>query len=760
MSWTDQTIAYLSQSDYVPLTAEDLSHKLAIPAAERAEFKKNLAQLLREGVILTVKKDRLVLPAAADLAIGYVKFRSSGTALFFPETRPGVAQPSALQPWQIRAEDTGVARHGDKVVVRRERSARPRYRQAVNRQGRRRAESDQTNGRVIRILSRSRTSLTGTLRKSRFCFYVVPDDPRFAQDIIVPDPTRAMLRPIPQTGDKVVVNLEEWETRHLSPEGEIVEVLGRSHQPGPELTGILRQYDLSIEFPPAVRAEAAALAPQVSEADRAGRVDLRHLSTVTIDPDDAKDFDDALSIERLANGALRIGVHIADVAHYVRPGSPLDREAIRRGNSTYLVGVVVPMLPEALSNGLCSLVEGADRLTKSVFLTFAAARRAPRVDFANSVIRSRKRLTYRQALAFLREDSLARIVRVRPPAGHLTGATGRPLDELAEETLLTLQKDLRDLWSVASQLRNKRIAAGSLDLDMPEVKIFTDPEGWAEKIERIEHDESHQLVEEFMLAANQALARHLSRAGRPLPYRVHDEPDADRLDELQAEMARFSIATGDLRHRKQVKALLDRIRDHPQSYYLRTQFLRSLRQACYRERADGHYGLHFAHYAHFTSPIRRYADLLLHRILADYLAGLPGAPAVDLGGSRYTVEQLGEICRHISGTEQNSSEAERDSVKIKLLEYFERDLARAQPSAFEAIITAVKNHGFFVELTESLAWGLVHVSTLQDDLYELDADGHRLIGRRHKRTFAVGQTIQVRVVKVDRVKRQIDFAVA
>jgi ribonuclease R len=645
--------------------------------------------------------------------------------------------------------------HGDRVVARMNQETFKR-RKGRDQQKRR---FDEPTARVIRVLERANETLAGTLRRSRHFYFVIPDEPRIIQDILVPDPKDSKLSPKPQVNDKVVVELAPWEQRHLNPEGEIIEVLGTTHTPGAEYQALLRNYKLNPEFPPAVLKEVRSIPKTVPKAALKSRVDHREVFTFTIDPQDAKDFDDALSIEQLEGGNYRIGVHIADVSAYVRPGTELDNEGYNRGNSTYLVGKVIPMLPHELSNGICSLVEDEDRLTKTVFLEFTPRGKLVKTDFANTVIRSNKRLTYEQAYMLLQEDNIEKARQMPVPPAHQTGATGRALASLSDRELNRLQDHIRRLWSIASRLRDRRMKAGSLDLDMPETKIYVDPEGWADRIVKVEHDESHQLIEEYMLSANEAVAKALNHRRLPAVHRVHDKPDAAKLDELAAYMETAGIHAGDLTTKKHMTTLLEKVRAHPQSHTLRVMVLRSLKQAQYRASPDGHYGLGKQHYLHFTSPIRRYADLVVHRVFDRYLVpDKNNDPKVKL--EKYDAGSLAQIAQHVSLTEQNSTEAERESTKLKLLEFFERELDKKPRSTFPAVIMDVRNHGMFIELTESLAYGLVHISTLHDDLYRASPDGSKLVGRKHRRTFKVGDTIQVGVHRVDRFKRQIDFLVA
>jgi ribonuclease R len=581
---------------------------------------------------------------------------------------------------------------------------------------------------------------------------VAPDDPRFVYEIGVPDPTKSKVQPTPHPGDKVVVRLGEWRRREQPLMGEVTERLGRTHEPRAELLGIFIKHGLEANFPADVEREAAAIPSTVSAKDIEGRLDYRAVPVFTIDPDDAKDFDDALSIEHLEGGDVRVGIHIADVSTYVKPGTAIDREARTRGNSTYLVGTVIPMLPEKLSNGLCSLVEAQDRLCKAVFLTFGPDIRIKQTDFANTVIRSRKRLTYKQAYALLFENSLEKIRAMPVPPKHQTGSTGRALRDLNDWELSDLQTWIRALWRIASSLRQARMAHGSLDLDMPETKIFVDPQGYADRLERIEQDESHQLIEEFMLAANEALARLTKTQRLPSLYRVHGEPDAEKLSDYRQFVATFGIKVGDLTRREEVVKLLKILKTHQQGYTLRTQFLRSLKKACYLAAPEGHYGLHKKDYTHFTSPIRRYSDLVVHQVLQSYLGRRPDGSA-----ARHDIRGVTQLAEHLSLTEVNSSEAERESVKIKLLEFFERELAKKKKTSFAAIITDVRRHGFFIELVESMTFGFVSSDTLGDDYYQLNPEGNALIGRRKHRAYELNGRLDVEVDKVDRFKRVIDF---
>jgi ribonuclease R len=733
----------MAKPGYTPMRLEDLAREIGADQVAYKRLRKIVPKLISTGALVVVKRDLLALPPQGDQLEGTILFRSSGSArVVFDRDDKG----NARDPVHIQSEDTGVALHGDRVAIKMD---PPRRREA----------GDWGTGRVTRIIKRAFTTAVGTLRRTRLAWYVIPDDPRIVREILVRDPASSGLKPLPKVEDKVVLRLDPWERRNTNPTGTLIEVLGVTHTPMAEYKGILRQYRLEPEFPEAVEAAARAFPSKVPATDIKTRADFREVPTITIDPDDAKDFDDALSVQTLPDGNIRIGIHIADVSHYVRIGTALDTEARGRGNSTYLVGTVIPMLPHALSSGLCSLVEGEDRLVKSVLVDFSPEGKILKSTFANAVICSRKRLTYKQALGFLKADNNAAIRAIPSPPAHQTGSPGKPLSEMSESDINLVRDMVRTLWRLADRMRKERFSAGSLDLDMTEVKMFVDKDGWADRTEIVVHDESHQLVEEFMLLANETVAEQLTKARIPHISRVHDEPDPEKLTMLRDSLAIANVRVGDLTKRSEMVKTLSILKDRDDGHILRVQLLRSLRQACYRPAADGHYGLAKRHYSHFTSPIRRYADLVEHRILDGWMTknGIPSA------SSEITrtpgIGDLAQTCDHISITERNSAEAERDSKKVKLLELFEREMARPDKRPFEARIMEVKAHGFMVELTASQAYGLVHMTTLSDDFYRMHPDGNALVGRRNGRVYAVGASLQVTVDKVDRFKRQVDFRV-
>ena len=741
---------FMKSKSYTPLTLPQIATALGLSRKACAPLRKAMDSLIADGTAAKVKGDRYGLSGDLNLLAGTIAFRQRGGAF--------LDVPGSDERIEIRPEDTGVALNSDKVLARLlPESFKPRR----GRNGRRdwnAANYGVRYAKVIRILERANSKVVGTLRRSYSFWHVVPDDPKFFYDVIVSDPAKSGVVPPPKENDKVVVRLNEWVQKHMNPTGEIVENLGESHTPMAEYRSILVKYDLSETFPEDVEKCADSVPIEVSARDISGRFDARSIPTITIDPEDAKDFDDAISLRHAEGGNYEVGVHIADVSKYVKLSSPLDREAAKRGNSTYLVGTVIPMLPFKLSNGICSLVEDEDRLVKSVFLTVSPNGNILGAHFANSVIRSSKRLSYEQAHALITLDNLGEAAAVRPPENYETAFSGKDLTELSPESLAALQKMVRTLWGIASGMRQRRMKEGSLDLNMPEFKIFCDKDGYADRIEKIEYNESHQLVEEFMLATNREVSKALFGAKIPYISRVHDEPDPDKLSELRDELEPFGIECGDLTSRREIIKLLEQINAHPQAYILKTMFLRSLKRAEYRASPDGHYGLYMRFYAHFTSPIRRYADLTVHRCFDRMLweRKIPTAPKYAPAALAKT--ELEAVAEAITRTEGNSTEAERESHKIKLMEYFERRIGKG--NAFEAIVTSLSNHGFFVDLTQSQAYGFVHLRTLHDDIYHLSDDGTELRGRRTGTTFRAGDKVYVDVESVDRFKRQIDFRLA
>jgi ribonuclease R len=691
----EQILRLLGRRDYAPATMPELLRHLRLPPTRQQELQRILHGLELSGRIARTKANRYIQSREADLIPGRIRINRQGKGFLQPDDL-------GLKEIMIPENATSTALHEDRVLVRRD----------VKPKGLRPERLEQETGAVIRILERKRTQLVGTLQQGREFQYVIPDDPRMPHDIYVPPP-RDVGRPA-RIGDKVVVELREWESRRTNPEGEIVEVLGSPDEEGVDMLSVLRQYNLPLHFPKNVLQEARAIGTSVQPRELAGREDCRRHAVVTIDPDDAKDFDDAICLQRVSNDQWKLWVHIADVSHYVRPGTTLDDEARKRGNSTYLVDRVIPMLPEALSNELCSLKPNVDRLTKCVEFLVSNDGQVLKTRFYPAAIHSQRRFTYKEVLAILQRQPGDRIEQM-----------------------------LHDANALTQRIRRLRFKAGSLDLDFPEMKIRLDERGRISGIERVENDVSHQLIEEFMLLANEAVAGRLMSQNVKAIYRVHEEPDERRLQDYREEVLSHHVPCGNLTRRPEVQKLLHKLGTIAIGVALKIGFLRSLMRARYAVEPLGHYGLAKAKYTHFTSPIRRYADLVVHRAL--FQAG-HGA-----------VHSLKQTAQHISDTERNSADAERDSKDVKLYAFLKAQLRSPKPTPYPALVIDVRNFGFFVDVPGLAMSGLVHLSSVEDDFYVFDIQRNQLVGRRSRRVIRLGDKVQVQVAKVDSFKKQVDF---
>lgn len=696
---SSRILKLLGRKDYVPANVPELLRLLRLAPGEQQALQKELAHMEQYGRVARIKGNRYIQPKEADFVSGRIRMNRQGKGFLDPDD-PG------LKEIVIPESATSTALHEDRVLVRRDVRPQP--------PGSGPAEPE--TGTVVRILERHRSQIVGTLQRSRQFLYVIPDDPRLSHNIYVPEP-RDVGRPA-HVGDKVVVELGEWESRHTNPEGEIIEVLGPPDAEGVDMLSVLRQYNLPLHFPKPALVQASRFGSAIDPSDIAGRVDCRAHSVVTIDPDDAKDFDDAICLERSGHDNWRLWIHIADVSHYVKPGTPLDEEARKRGNSTYLVDRVIPMLPEALSNELCSLKPGVDRLTKCVEFLISADGQVLNSKFFPAVIHSKRRFTYQEALAILQ---------------------GKPSQN-------PIERMLHDAHQLAQRVRRRRFRAGSLDLDFPEAKIRLDGRGRILRIERVQNDVSHQLIEECMLLANEAVAARLMQLRRPAIYRVHEEPDPRRLEEYRQEVLTHHVPCGNLRQPAEVQKLLQRLNTIPIGQALKIGFLRSLMRARYGVEPLGHYGLAKAKYTHFTSPIRRHSDLVVHRALFDQ--------------QRAPEPVLREIADHISATERNSADAERDSKDVKLFAFLNAQLKSGHPQPYPALVTDVRNFGFFVDVPGLAMSGLVPLSTVEDDFFVFDAAQAELVGRRTRRVIRLGDNVTVQVAKVNTFKKQVDFRLA
>ncbi|MEM7144486.1 MAG: ribonuclease R [Verrucomicrobiota bacterium] len=736
----------ITRADYRPLNKSELARELDVPTKDRAHLRDLIRQFVDRGDLVEARKGKL-LPRqkAGNLITGLISFHPKGHAFVVPdlankENRQAGINLDDHPRFLVPERFTGTAMHGDRVAIRLQK-ADPTH--PGSRGIKRFREDDLTvEGRVENILERKNKSILGTYQKRNQFRYCIPENKLLPHTVELA-PWDNPDTPEPKHGEKIVVAFDDWKSPRSKPRGHVVEILGDGDAPGFDILSIIYQYQLPLEFPADVEAEAAAIPIHIPPDEIAKREDWRDRFVFTIDPEDARDYDDALCITPLENGQWELAVHIADVSHYVRPGSALDREALRRGNSTYLVDRVIPMLPEKLSNGVCSLVPREDRLTRAAILTLDNTGKVIASRFAACVIHSRLKLAYEEAFERLK------------PLLKNPGATSS--DEVTQH--------LFNAWTLAAKVRKRRFEHGALDLDFPEVRVKLDPQGNPTGFDRVEYDESHQLIEEFMLLANEAVATLTQKQQAPSLYRIHEDPDADRLFEYRELVRLHGFKVGDLTVRDELQQLLKMIRGSAEEQILKIGLLKSLKRAAYHADCLGHYGLAKANYTHFTSPIRRYCDLIVHRVLGNLMLKLNkneegGVRAVNQANLPSYAGIL-EAAQHISETERNSADAERDSVKLKELEYLYRLSRAAKPPKFKAVILEISRMGMFVEMSDFFIKGVVKREDLpQNADWFLDLATQRITGRHPKIEYRPSQEIEVEVARVDLEKKFVDFRVA
>lgn len=577
-------------------------------------------------------------------------------------------------------------------------------------------------GQIVQVLERSRETIVGTFRRGRKYGYVVPDDLKLNRDVIIAAGSDRNAR----EGQKVVCQIDQWEHHGLNPSGRVIEVLGFPEELGVDVLSLVHQYEIPTHFADAVQQQAASISDGVSEAELNRRVDLRDEIVFTIDPEDAKDFDDAISLDKMADGGWRIGVHIADVSHYVTENSPMDSEAFKRGTSVYLVDRVIPMLPERISNEMCSLSEASDKLTFSVFMTLSEQGKLLSYDIKESVIRSKKRFNYGQ---------VQRII---------DGELESPFAE-----------KLREMHELSKMLIQKRKSRGSIDFDTIEVEIPLNERGEPIEIKRRLRLDSHRLIEEFMLLANETVAKHVGmvlkeKLKRELPfvYRVHESPDKESVLELLQMAHAFGV---DVSMPAKISPrffqnVAEQFEQHPAATVLQDQLLRTMMKAKYSPANVGHFGLAYRYYTHFTSPIRRYPDLTVHRLLKRYANN----KFTDSSEFNQAIEQ---ICLKSTNNEIRAQNAERESIKLKQLQFLENH----RQDVFAGLIVRIVNFGFFVQLPEFQVDGLVPITSLDDDYYIVDERNYRLRGQNTGIEYKLGDTIKVKIARLDRNENLIDF---
>ncbi|MFH1006262.1 MAG: ribonuclease R, partial [Candidatus Latescibacterota bacterium] len=686
---------YLKDSSNRPLKIRALADALDIPDQVYGQFRRTLRELVREGSLLRLEGGHYASAEKTETVAGRLSVTRGGNGFLSSDA----GGPDVY----VQAMNLGTALHGDRVNV--ELSGRPR-------------RSGSPEGRVVAVLERGSASMIGTYQRRGHTGYVAPDDSRITWEMTIPESDRLGA----QKGQKVVAQIDKQESPHGNLTGRILEVLGNPDDPGVDVLSILKAYNLPTEFLQEVTEDAQRAPETIPESEIDRREDFRNELVLTIDPEDAKDFDDAVSIKLLENGHTLLGVHIADVSFYVREQSALDGEARARGTSVYLVDRVIPMLPERLSSEICSLKPDEDRLTMSAVMELSAEGEVVTYRIVDSIIHSGGRLTYEQAMAML------------------DGEGEGPIPDA-----------LRQMDRLSKILIKRRTKRGSIDFDLPEPEVTLDERGVPIDIQRTARLDSHRLVESFMLLANETVASHLTGLRKPALYRVHESPDPEKLEAFSqfVQALGYAFRAKEATSPKYLRDFLSQVEGHREEPLVHELLLRSMKRAVYSPENIGHFGLACPLYTHFTSPIRRYPDLIVHRILRETFS------QKDVSSEREArwKEALPEIGAWISERERIAVEAERASVKVKQTTFMEDKIGEQ----FWGIISGVTKFGVFVELEDFLVDGLVHISSLTDDYYELDEAQYALIGTRTARRLRMGDRVQIQVVRADRQLRQVDF---
>lgn len=691
---------FICDEFYVPMKMKEMAAVLQVKKEERQELKEILDALESEGKIHRTQKGKYVKGQGSRLTgvyqahargFGFVVMEDSDKDVFIPE------------------EESGGALQGDEVEIQitKGSGSRPGQRQ---------------EGKVVRIIKRGTSQIVGYYQKNKSFGFVLPDNQKFLQDVFVPEEKSKGA----VTGHKVLVKICSYGGDGKKPEGEVVEILGHVNDPGTDVLSIAMSYELPIEFPEKVKNQAVRVAKPVSSADCAGRKDLRNMKMVTIDGEDAKDLDDAVSLE-ICDGYYHLGVHIADVTNYVQENSALDREAKKRGTSVYLADRVIPMLPHILSNGICSLNEGEDRLALSCLMKIDKNGTVVDHEIAETVIRVDRRMTY-TAVKQILEDQDEEMCRVY-------------------EDFVPMFRDMEELSAI---LREKRHRRGAVDFDFPETKVVLDEIGRPVALKAYERNTATKLIEDFMLAANETVAEDFFWREIPFVYRIHEAPDEEKIRKLAVFLHNFGytlhIGSNEV-HPKEIQKLLSKVEGEPEEPMIARLALRSMKQAKYTPENEGHFGLATSYYTHFTSPIRRYPDLQIHRIIKETLRGRMNEERI-----RHYQSILEEVTKHASETERRAEEAERETIKLKKVQYMKNYIGEE----YEGIISGITKWGMYVELPNTIE-GLVHVANMTDDHYEYIEDNYEMRGVHTGKTYHLGQKVNVRVVGADELQRTIDF---
>ena len=697
----ERILAYMESEGYVPIKSRDMRAMLSVPQEDREKFENLINELIAEGRVFETKKGKLASPKDLQMATGTFIGHARGFGFVTPD--------AGGEDIFIPASETMGAMQKDRVLYKVLHEAE---------------KGKKADGVIVRILERGQQRIVGTFEAgSKGYGFVVADDKKIAKDIFISrENTKGAV-----TGHKVVVEITDYGEDRRNPEGKVIEILGHINDPGVDILSVIRRYELAVEFPEEVYAEIEHLGTEVAEADKKGREDLRDLLTITIDGADAKDLDDAVSLKRLGNGNFELGVHIADVSHYVRENTALDKEAYARGTSVYLVDRVIPMLPHKLSNGICSLNPHVDRLALSCLMEVNGRGEVVSHRILESIINSDYRMTY-TAVREILEDG-----------------TPALLEQYAE--ILPMLEDMEELRQILGEKRRKR---GSVNFDLPESKIILDENGKPIDIKPYEKSIATNMIEEFMLVCNETIAENSFWQEMPFMYRSHQEPDEDKLEKMEQFLRGFGYylrkKDGEI-HPRELQKVLQKAEETDEERIITRMVLRSMMQARYTAENGVHFGLAAKYYCHFTSPIRRYPDLEIHRMIKKMLHG-----ELDEKASAYYRRKMPDWAKHCSKQERVAEDAERDTDALKKVEFMEDKVGQI----YEGIISGVTNWGIYVELPNTIE-GMVALSQMDDDYYEFDEKKMLVFGKRTKKSYRLGDKVVVSVAKVDRMMGTIDF---
>ncbi|OGU55614.1 MAG: ribonuclease R [Ignavibacteria bacterium RBG_13_36_8] len=688
---------FFKENPHTSIKPKELAQKLKISESEiYSELKQILYELRKEGFIEKKGKRYNLSPIGIEKLIGTLHIVNGGNYGFVSFNNPHIKDIFVPEKY------LGTALHDDTVEVSLLAKTRGKN----------------LEGQIVEIIKRAHEEVVGTLKKTKSFYFVIPDEKNIHRDIYISEKNLNGAK----DGDKVSVNKIEWRSPQLNPEGKIKEIFGKAGSYDAETAAIAQEFNLSYKFPNEVLDAVGLVPDKIPQTEIAQRTDLRNKNTFTIDPVDAKDFDDAVSIETLENGNFLIGVHIADVSYYVQEDSPIYEEAKRRGTSVYIVGKVIPMLPERLSNKICSLIPEEDRLTYSVLIELSPQGKIISYNIKKTIINSKRRFTY---------DEVQNIIKNK-------------IGDYTEDILL--------LNKVANVLRKKRMRKGSIDFYTPEVEFVLDGSGFPIDIKIKEVKESHNLIEELMLLANKIIASHINSSKKTVPfiYRIHDLPDREKINEFSrfVKSLGYSFDAKATKNSKQFQKILEEVKGTDEESVVNEVAIRSMAKAVYSTNNIGHYGLGFNYYTHFTSPIRRFPDLAVHKLIYQYIE--------NSAKNFPSLQQLDEICTHSSYMERNALEAERLSIKLKQMEFMQSKIGYE----FHGIISGITHFGIFIEISQNLAEGLIRLRDMQSDYYIFNEKQYSIIGKHTGKRYRLGDRVIVKLARVDKEKREIDFVLS